>query len=251
MHTITRGIVLRETAYKDADKILTVLTADHGKLTVKARGCRRKGSHLAAAAQLLVWSELTLFQHRDYYTVNQAQSLEQFWQVKSDVDKLALGSYFAEVADCVATENEPDPALLSLLLNSLYALDKLEKSPALVKAAFELRVMELSGFAPLAEGCAVCGAEEPKDPALNLSQGLLHCAGCRHGVSGGLSLPLRPAALAALRYVLYGSEKRLFSFSLDEESLVQLGQVSEAYLMTQLERGFRTLDFYKGLHMED
>ena len=52
MHISTQGLVLREVNYKESDKLLTVLTAEGGKRTVKARGCRRKGSPLAAAAQL-------------------------------------------------------------------------------------------------------------------------------------------------------------------------------------------------------
>ena len=60
MHLTTKGLVLREVNYKESDKILTVLTAEEGKLTVSARGCSKKGSALAAASQLLVWSEFTL-----------------------------------------------------------------------------------------------------------------------------------------------------------------------------------------------
>ena len=99
MHITTRGLVLREVKYKEADKILTILTPDGGKCTVKARGCCRKGSPLAASAQLLVYSDMTLFAYRDYFTLNEASSLQQFWGVKSDVEKLALGSYFAEVME--------------------------------------------------------------------------------------------------------------------------------------------------------
>ena len=104
MHITTRGLVLREVKYKEADKILTILTPDGGKCTVKARGCCRKGSPLAASAQLLVYSDMTLFAYRDYFTLNEASSLQQFWGVKSDVEKLALGSYFAEVMEAVAEE---------------------------------------------------------------------------------------------------------------------------------------------------
>ena len=65
MHIVTQGLVLRETNYKETDKILTVLTREGGKRTVKARGCRRRNSPLAASAQLLVWSDMTLFEYRD------------------------------------------------------------------------------------------------------------------------------------------------------------------------------------------
>ena len=111
-HISTQGLVLREVNYKESDKILTVLTAEGGRRTVKARGCRRKGSPLAASAQLLVYSDMTLFEYRDHFTLNEAESLQQFWHMKSDVVKLSLASYFAEVMEAVAVEGRPDPAAL-------------------------------------------------------------------------------------------------------------------------------------------
>ena len=139
MHITTQGLVLREVNYKEADKILTVLTAEGGKRTVKARGCRKKNSPLAASAQLLVYADMTLFLYQDRITLNEAESIRQFWHVRSDVELLALGSYFAEVMETVAVEGRPDPAAMSLILNSLHALDKLNKPQALVKAAYEMK----------------------------------------------------------------------------------------------------------------
>ncbi|MDF2838868.1 MAG: repair protein RecO, partial [Evtepia sp.] len=75
MYLKTQGLVLRETNYKEADKLLTVLTRDYGKRTVKARACRRKTSKLTGSAQLLVYSELTLFEHRERYTLHEASAL--------------------------------------------------------------------------------------------------------------------------------------------------------------------------------
>ncbi|MFR5862842.1 MAG: DNA repair protein RecO [Flavonifractor plautii] len=170
MHISTQGLVLREVNYKESDKLLTVLTAEGGKRTVKARGCRRKGSPLAAAAQLLVYSDMTLFEYRDYFTLNEAESLQQFWRVRSDLERLSLASYFAEVMEAVAVEGRPDPPALSLILNSLYALDRLNRPLELVKAAFELKLMCLEGYEPLLDACAVCGAPEP-EPLFHLNRG--------------------------------------------------------------------------------
>lgn len=244
---VTRGIVLREVNYKEADKILTLLTPE-GKLTAKARGVRRKGSRLAAGCQLLVYSELTLFEYKDYYTVNEAASLEQFWGVKRDVELLALGSYFAEVCEAVAEEGVPQPELLSLILNSLYALDKLGKPRELVKAAFELKTACLAGYEPLLDACAVCGAE-PDQPAFHIREGVLHCTACRDEVGEGISMPLTPSAVAAMRHVAYGDPKRLFSFTLDPASQDRMADACEAFLAAQLERGFYTLDFYKQIKL--
>jgi DNA repair protein RecO (recombination protein O) len=247
MHSKTQGLVLRETNYKETDKILTVLTRDMGKRTVKARGCRRKGSRLAASAQLLVYSDMTLFEYRDYTSLNEAESLEQFWGIRRDIELLALSAYFAEVTEAVAEEGITQPELLSLILNSIYALDKLAKPRVLVKAAFELRLMCLAGYEPLLDACAQCGEETPGQPLLNLSDGVLCCARCIEEMGGGNTLPLPGGALDALRHIACGNPKRLFSFALDPVSLAALGAVTEGFLLTQLDRSFRTLDFYKEL----
>lgn len=249
-HTVCRGIVLREVDYKESDKILTVLLEGQGKRTVKAQGCRRKNSPLAAASQLLVWSEMTLYDYQDRLSLKEAATLEDFRGLRQDLSRLALGTYFAEVTEAVAEEGVETPGLLSLLLNSLYALDKLGKPEAQVKAAFEMKLSCLIGYEPLLEGCAICGAEVPAEPQLNLSEGVLHCRHCRGELGeDSISLPLDGPTLSALRYIVHGDPKRLFSFRLPPESLEALSGVAESFLLTQLERGFRTLDFYKSLNV--
>ena len=248
MHMKTRALVLRETNYRESDKLLTVLTQEGERRTVKARGCRRRGSRLAASAQLLVYSEMTLFEYRDFCTMDEAESLAQFRGLRSDLTLLALASYFAEMMETVSVEGRSDPALLPLILNALYALDTLKKAPVLVKAAFELRLMCLAGYEPLLEACAVCGRPDPEAPRLLLSEGILCCGGCRPaGAAAGPALPLTPGCLAAMRHVAYGDPKRLFSFRLDPASQAAMSAACEAFALTQLERGFRTLDFYKEL----
>jgi len=245
MYLKTQGLVLRETNYKEADKLLTVLTRDYGKRTVKARACRRKSSKLMGSAQLLVYSEMTLFEHRERFTLQEASVLEQFWGLREDVLLLSLSSYFSETLDVVAQEGVSHPELLSLILNSMYALDTLKKKPKQVKAAFELALMCLAGYEPLLDQCAVCGDEVPKEPRLHLRAGILHCASCRSQMEEGISMPLSSAVLAVMRHIVWGDPKKLFSFRMDEENMGLLSDVCEAFLLTQLERGFHTLDFYK------
>lgn len=245
---VTAGLVLRETDTKEADKILTVLTPDLGKIAVIARGARRKSSKIAAASQLLVYSEMTIYQRGDWYFMDESSTIALFNGVRQDVEKLSLASYFAELVEAVICEDQPSPQTLSLLLNALYALSRQQRAPELVKAAFEMRLMALSGFAPMTEHCALCGREEPEEPMLDVVQGVLHCRKCP--LPGGLSLPLTRDSLAALRYVLYCEPKKLYAFTLGKESLRQLNHVSEAFIASQLERSFRTLDFYKSIKIE-
>lgn len=248
MHITTKALVLRGVDYKESDKILTLFTRDQGKLTASARGCRKKGSAIAAGCQLLAWSEMVLYDYQGRWSVKEAATERLFEGVRNDITRLALGCYFAEAAELLAVEGEPAPELLSLTLNSLHALDKMPEKPLpLVKAAFEWRAMVLAGYEPLIDGCDVCGAEPPEEPRFHLREGVLHCARCRDGVGEGISMPLSAPALAALRHIVYGDPRRLFSFRLEGEPLKQLADAAEAYVLTQLERGFSTLDYYKNL----
>ena len=243
--TVIKGIVLRGVDTKESDKILTVLTPQ-GKMPVIAKGARGRKSRVTACTQLLAYSELTLSESRGWQYLSEGSTLELFEGVRRDIGLLSLASYLAELTEAAALEEVESGAILSLLLNALYALGQLEKPPALVKAAFELKLMSLIGFEPLADACAFCGAPEPEGAVLDVREGVICCARCGRG-ERGLALPLSPGALAALRRVLYGEAKRLYSFSLPEPELKQLGEAAEAYVHAMLERGFKTLDFYKSV----
>ena len=147
MKTVTRALVVRSVDYKDSDKILTLLTPDMGKLSAGARGCRKKGSAIAAACQLLCWSELVLSDRGGKWSVSEASTLREFLGVRRDLDKLALACYFAEMAEVLSVEGMPSPGLLSLTLNSLHALECLDRPPEQIKAVFELKAMCLAGRA--------------------------------------------------------------------------------------------------------
>lgn len=249
-YIVTKGIVLRETDTKEADKILTLLTPEQGKLSVIARGVRRKGCKYAACAQPLVWSEWTLYHRGDWYYAREGTTLELFRGLRTDLNAMALGFYFAELTEAVTAEDSPSSESLRHLLNGLYALSTLRKSPALVKAAFEWKLLCLTGYEPLADSCAYCGASDPEQPQLDVMQGVLRCRTCG-AKETALSMPLCSGSLAALRHIVYGDPKRLYSFTLGADAMARLSAAAETFAAVQLERNFRTLDFYKSLQPVD
>ncbi len=245
MYMTIQGVVLRVTDYNDRDALLTLLTSRHGKLTVKARGLRRKNSPLVAPCQLLAYGEFTLFEYRGQYTINEAHSVELFTPLRRDLTKLSLGTYFAQAAEVLSQEDYPSPELQSLLLNCLYALSRLEISETQIKAVFELRAACLSGYTPDLFGCHICGNQAPN--RFDLSAGQLECQNCRIRDSNGIRMPVTASVLEAMRYICLCDPKKLFSFQISKQTLELLADLTEAYLTTQLERGFSTLDFYKSL----
>ena len=224
MYINTTGIILREVQYKDTSKILTVLTGGEGKLTVSAHGAHRKNSKLAAATGLLVFSEMTLLKKKDRWTMTEARSVEQFTGLRDDLKLLALGAYIAELTEAVSDEDSPNPELLPLCLNALYALSEKIKTPEYVKPAFELRLMAISGFEPLLrlDEKSYSGGNTMEDGVLSLSSG----------------------ALCVADYILSCEAKKLFSFSLSDEALSELSRKTESYLLAHLDRPFRTLDYF-------
>lgn len=245
MYLTTQALVLRVTDYNDRDALLTLLTPENGKMTAKARGLRRKNSPLTAPCQLLAYGNFTLFSYQGMYTVNEAESIELFQPLRRDLTKLSLATYFAQVAELICQEDLPNPEILSLTLNCLHALSGMNLPEDQVKGVFELRIAALAGYLPDLAGCHVCGNETPD--RFDLSSGQLECYHCGRVSGGSIRFPVSPGVLEAMRYITQCAPKRLFAFTLDDENYSQLAQLSEAYLTTQLERGFSTLDFYKSL----
>ena len=110
-----------------------------------------------------------------------------------------------------------------------------------MKAAFELRLMCLSGYRPELEGCAKCGKVDIESGYLVPAHGELYCEDCPRPDG----LPVDRAVIEAMRYIVDAAPKRIFSFRLDDEGIRRLGQVCEAYALYELDRGFASLDYYK------
>jgi DNA repair protein RecO (recombination protein O) len=244
MYLNTMALVLRVSEYNDRDALLTLLTRDHGKLTVKARGLRRKNSPMSAPCQLLAFSEFVLFEYRGMYTVNEARSVELFTSLRKDLDKLSLGTYFAQVAEVISQADVPNRELQSLVLNCLYALAETKLPVAQIKAVFEIRAACIAGYTPDLFGC-YCHLGTQLE-YIDLSGGVLLCERCKDK-NIGIRYPISVGILEAMRYIVSCDAKKLFGFVLGVENLRQLSAVAEAYLITQLERGFSALDFYKSL----
>lgn len=243
MFVTTKALVLRSVPYKESSRILTVLTPDHGKLTVSARGAVRKNSRVLASVQPLAFSDMTLSKIRDRYILTESQVIEQFEELSCDLERFALAAYFAELLEALSDEDSPNPEMLSLGLNALYILCKAGERPTeLIKAAFELRAMCLAGYAPSLEACSGCGNEVTDSVSLDIYGGGVYCNRC--GTVGNTLPELNADALLAAKYVCSCDSGRLYSFRLDMPSLKSFSLAFEGYVLAQLDRKFKSLDYY-------
>ncbi len=244
-----KGLVLREVRYKESDRMLTLLTDRHGLISIKAQGALGRKSRIAAATQLLCFSEFSVSEARytgGRWRIDAASVIDQFEGLREDFANLALGVYFAELLATVCAEDVPDTAALSLGLNALYALSRRLYEPEHIKAVFELRLMASEGFEPVLDGCGVCGRREVTEPMFSPVSGLLHCRGCSGAVSGG-SLPLDADSLTAMRHAVHAEPKKIYNFVILPESEERLGRVAELFCARQLDRLLPSLDYWKSV----
>lgn len=225
--------------------MLTLMSDSEGKISVKARGALRKGSRTAAATQQLCYSEMVLFGNRGRWTVNEASVKEDFSGLHGDICDFSLGCYFAECIEAMSVEDQPEPELMQLILNCLYALSRRLYPAEQIKAAFELRLMCLAGYTPELSACSHCGEEKPERPMLLLDRGCISCENC--APSDRAAVCLGGASLQALRHICTCPPKQILSFSLEPPALRQLCRAGESYLLTHTERKFSTLEYWKNL----
>lgn len=246
-HLMTDGLILREyDTLSEADRFVAILTRDRGILRASARGAKRPKSRFGSSTQPLCYARLSLIPGRDKYIIEDAQPNEVFFALRQDVERLALGQYFCELALRLCPTDTPAPQHLRLLLSGLHYLAQGEKNPLLIKAVVEGRLLSLEGYMPDLTGCAVCG--QPEAPMwFSPTSGTLSCA---HHAGDGDALEVSSGVLAALRHILYGAFERCFAFALSDADAAVLATLMERFLLAQTQHHFATLDFYHTLRNE-
>ncbi len=238
-----KGVVIREVAYGESDKCLTVLTDEYGCIPVFCKGAKSYKSRFFVCAQLFCFSDLELYVRGENYWLKECSLIENFYGIREDIPGCALAQYFCDVVGDVTRENQKEPEILQLLLNCLHVIAKGKKDLSIVKGVFEMRLCSLAGFMPDLVGCEVCGVYEEESMCFDISGGELFCYAHRaHGSEN--TVKLSPTVAHALRYSVYCDPKRLFAFELGAEELREFSGIAERYILNHLERSFKTLEFY-------
>ncbi len=253
------GLVIREVKTGESDKILTLLTPTHGRVSVTGKGVGSIKNRHAASAQLFSYSTFLLRKAQKYYHIADSFFINSFESVRYDIERLSLAAYICDIAYDLSLEDTPDPELMSLTLNALYALDKLQTIPVgQVKGAYELKAAVLGGFMPELDRCGVCGGELKDETFLDVMNGRIVCKSCRRELENDpafitddhtakIFIRVTPDVLAALRYVVTASVKRYLSFTLDAVGQSLFAVICERYLLNHLEHGFSSLTYYKSI----
>ena len=234
--TKTKGIVLMENNLGDYDKMITLLTPGLGKIRCAAKGARRPKSLLMAGSQLLCFADYTLYKGADTYNLNSCETIEFFYNIRTDLDKYKYAVHITKIILDVTNENENCYRTLQLYLNTLYTISETDKNLDLVLAIFKIRLMCILGYRPNVEKCSNCGINEDIK-YFSIKDNGVKCSSCGRQDKGAIEI--LPVTYDALRFIATAPAKKLFSFNVPEDSIRELEIISKLYLNDKLEKEYK------------
>ena len=226
------GIIISENNLGDYDKMLTMLTPGLGKISCVAKGARRQRSALLAGTQFLCFGEYMMYKGANTYNINSCETIEVFYKIRTDLDKLNYAVEMTKIIRDVTEENQNSYKILQLFLNTLYVLAETDKNPELIISIFKLKLLCFLGFTPRIQECTNCKCNE-KLQFFSLRDNGFKCNTC--GKQDKSCLEMSESTANAIKYIVMAPAKKLYSFNLKDESLNELKLISKLYFNDKLE----------------
>lgn len=245
MTFMTDGIIIREQTTGEQDRLVTILTRSKGVIKGFVNGGRNPKNKNVSSTGLLCYSDFTIEKtKKDVFIIREATAKEVFFSLRENITSLSLAQYFAQISGELSPREEQADEFLSLLLNSIFLLANKKKDERLIKAVAELRLCAISGYMPDLIACSSCGEFNADTMYFSLETGTLSCTACK--INERL-IRLDPAVLTAMRHICFSPAEKIFSFSVPDDALSALGNITERYLKKVTMRNYTTLDFYKSM----
>lgn len=212
-YIIVTGIILKQSPVGEYDRHISLLTKERGKISAFARGARRPGSRLSAAAAPFSFGKFKLYEGRSFYTLAEADIQNYFEELRTDYEGACYGMYFAEVADYYTRENNDEREMMKLLYQSLRALCAKSLPNPLVQCVFECKAIAVSG-------------EFPGPPS---------------------DRELEESTVYALGYIAESPIEKLYTFKVTDSVLAELRQVARDYMNKYVGHAFKSLEVLQTL----
>ncbi len=242
-----KGFVLRERFSGNSDKFIDILTEKYGIIEIYVKGARKITGKNLAPTMLFSYSDFCLSKRKNMYYIDSAEPICSFYGIASDIDAFALTSYITEVLSYSALSLQDSAETMRLVLNTMHFLSNKTRDISLLKAVFELRFMAENGYLPELTGCKECGTYETDEMYFIVKSGTLYCSDCYIHSENRIAVKLNRTVLHTVRYIMLSDFEKIFSFTLKDSSLETVCKLSELYLCHQIDRHFKTLDFYKSV----
>lgn len=239
------AIVLKRRDQGEADRLLTVLARERGKVTLLAKGVRRQASRKAGHVEPFTYVELLVAKGRSLDLVTQAETIEAHRHLREELWRSAWAYYVVELVDAFIQDEDPHQLLFDLLLETLGRLERGD-DPALAVRYYELHLLALAGYQPQLFRCVQCSELlRPEVNFLSLARGGCLCP--QHGAHHPETIALPLPVLKVLRFLQTRSWEEVAALQLSPETARQVESVLARYIVFHLERTVRSATFLERL----
>lgn len=238
------GIVVHRLNLGETDKILTLYSREHGKLSAVAKGARRPGSRLSGATELFTVSKALLATGKSLDIVTQAEVTDSFPELRVDLGLLTRATYFCELLDRFTLEHDALAAeeLFDLTVSALRLLEQAGDYPDGVVHAYELHLLGALGYAPALDRCVRCGNElERRQVGFSPSLGGTLCSADRYRAED--ALPLSHEAVLLLQTLLRAESEALHALAPAPKVAAEVARVLRWYIRFRADRDLKSADF--------
>lgn len=194
-----------------------------------------------AGTQFLCFGEYILYKGTSTYHINSCETIEVFYNIRTDLEKLKYASYICKIVNDVTTENENSFLILQLLLNTLYVISETDKNLDLITSVFKMRLLSIIGFKPNIDKCVSCKQKEDL-LYFSIRDNGFKCATCAKEDKSVIQMSL--ATQDAIKYAILSPAKKLYSFNIPEENIKELEIISKLYLNQKLEKEYKMDNWY-------
>jgi DNA repair protein RecO (recombination protein O) len=236
------GIVLHRTNLGETDRILTLLTKEHGKLNAVAKGSRKPGGRLSGVSELFVQSRFLIATGKSLDIITQCETLQTWPQIRSELSLLARAAYLCELTDRFLEEREKIPEIYDLLVSALFLMQRRQDCPDVILHAYELHLLQERGYAPELYACVVCGQSlEPGKPAFSPIMGGALCQSDSYAATD--TIRVDPATLGLMRRLMNADAETLVRINPPPHLLRDAAKCLSSCLQIRMERKIKSAEF--------
>ncbi len=244
------AIILKRTDIGEADRLLTLLTPDRGKLRAVAKGARKPSSRKSGHVELFAHSSLLIARGRQLDIVTQADTLDAFIPLRDDLERLGYAYYLAELVDKFSEEGTENQALFDLILHALRRLGDAKNNPVLIARYFELHLLQNVGYRPQLFDCVHCGVPvQPAENYFSAEAGGVIDPTCMQAERDRVSprewdaRPISLNALKVLRFLQTREFETVRALHLGPEVQYEVETLMLHYISHHLERNLKSVQF--------
>ena len=248
----TEAVVVGQSPIGEADRVVTLLSPERGKIRAVAKGVRRSAGKLTGHLELLSTVSVSIAEGRNLDIVTEAQCTRTLTSLRGDLDRVAAAMYAAELADAFSVPQEGvgrDPGIrriYDLVTETLSRLNGGGPARELV-SCYGVLLLSAAGLAPELMACVECGGSLARtDHALSASAGGIVCPRCVAGAPGPM-LTVSVSAVKVLRHYAEAGLAGAESLRVPPAVSAEIARVLDAHLRHHLDRDPRSAGFLRSL----